>query len=122
MKLNIFFRLEKAWVGTRQKLVSSLNYVFCFGENLNLHYVKQNEKPTHAIWDLGITHENTDIMSNFMQEEMISDQFAMHLNLHIPSRPRYGRIIKLGRSKRLMLVALLQIFERLLSTDLSRFR
>ena len=48
MKLNIFFRLEKAWVGTRQKLVSSLNYVFCAGENLNLHYVKQNEKPTHA--------------------------------------------------------------------------
>ena len=43
MKLNIFFRLEKAWVGTRWKLVSSLNYVFCFGENLNLHYVKQNE-------------------------------------------------------------------------------
>ena len=36
MKLNIFFRLEKAWVGTRQKLVSSLNYVFCFRENLNL--------------------------------------------------------------------------------------
>ena len=49
MKLNIFFGLEKALVGTRQKLVSSLNYVFCFGENLNLHYVKQNEKPTHAM-------------------------------------------------------------------------
>ena len=48
MKLNIFFRLEKAWIGTRRKLVSSLNHVFCFGENLNLHYVKQNEKPTHA--------------------------------------------------------------------------
>ena len=29
--------------------IFSLNYVFCFGENLNLHYVKQNEKPTHAI-------------------------------------------------------------------------
>ena len=49
MKFNIIFRLEKAWVGTRQKLVSSLNYVFCFGENLNLHYVKQNEKSTLAI-------------------------------------------------------------------------
>ena len=52
MKLNIFFRLEKAWVGTRKKHVSSLNYVFCFGENLNLHYVKQNDKPTHAIDDI----------------------------------------------------------------------
>ena len=30
MKLNIFFRLEKAWVGTRQKLVSSYNIWFCF--------------------------------------------------------------------------------------------
>ena len=49
MKLNIFFRLEKAWVSTRQKLVSSLNYVFCFRENLSLHYVKQNERSTHAI-------------------------------------------------------------------------
>ena len=36
MKLNVSFRLQKAWFGTRQKLVSSLNYVFCFGENLNL--------------------------------------------------------------------------------------
>ena len=48
VKLNIFFRLEKAWFGARQKLVSSLNYEFCFGENLILHYGKQNEKPTHA--------------------------------------------------------------------------
>ena len=36
MKLNIFFRLEKAWVGTRQKLVSGYNFWFCSWENLNL--------------------------------------------------------------------------------------
>ena len=36
MKLNIFFRLEKAWFGARQKLVSSLNYEFCYEENLIL--------------------------------------------------------------------------------------
>ena len=57
MKLNIFFRLEKAWFGARQKLVSSLNYVFCFGENVILHYGKQNEKPTHA--KLGISVSET---------------------------------------------------------------
>ena len=48
MKLNIFFRFEKAWFGARGKLVSSLKYVFCFGENLILHYGKQNEKLTYA--------------------------------------------------------------------------
>ena len=37
MKLNIFFRLEKAWFGARKKLVSSLNYEFCYGENLTLN-------------------------------------------------------------------------------------
>ena len=52
MKLNIFFRLEKAWFDARQKLVSSLNYEFCYGENLILHYGKQNEKPTHATYSL----------------------------------------------------------------------
>ena len=26
----------------------SLKYEFCYGENLILHYGKQNEKPTHA--------------------------------------------------------------------------
>ena len=49
MKLNIFFRLEKAWFGARQKHVSSVNYEFCYGENLTLHHGKQNEKPTCAI-------------------------------------------------------------------------
>ena len=37
MKINIFFRLEKAWVGTRQKLVSSNKFWFCSREKLNLH-------------------------------------------------------------------------------------
>ena len=52
MKFNIFSRLEKVWFGARRKLVSSLTYEFCYGENLILHYGKQNEKPTHAIFFL----------------------------------------------------------------------
>ena len=52
MKLNIFFRLEKAWIGTRQKLVSSNNYWFCSREKFNLHYVKQNEKPLYVCIEL----------------------------------------------------------------------
>ena len=48
MKLNIFFRLEIAWVGTRQKLVSSNKFWFCSREKLNLHDVKQNKKPSYA--------------------------------------------------------------------------
>ena len=60
MKLNIFFRLEKAWFGARQKLVSSLNYEFCFGENLILHYGKQNEKPTHATKEYVLDHYKVD--------------------------------------------------------------
>ena len=65
MKLNIFFRLEKAWVGTRQKLVSSLNYVFCFRENLNLHYVKQSEKSTHATYMIlfGCEKEQPEVLT-----------------------------------------------------------
>ena len=35
--------------GARQKLVYSLKYEFCYGENLILHYGKQNEKPTYAM-------------------------------------------------------------------------
>ena len=51
------------------------------------------------ILDLVITHENTDIMSNFMQGEMISNHFAVHFNLYIPSRPRPERIIKFRKVK-----------------------
>ena len=42
--LSFFF--FSFWVG---KLVSSLKYLFCYGENLTLHYGKQNEKPTYTI-------------------------------------------------------------------------
>ena len=38
----------KALAGTRQKLVFSENYLFCFREKPNIYYVKQNEKPSHA--------------------------------------------------------------------------
>ena len=39
MKLNIFSDLKKAWLGARQKPVSSLKYLFCYGENLTLHKI-----------------------------------------------------------------------------------
>ena len=58
--------------------------------------------PTHKsqnTLDLVITHEITDIMSNFMQGEMISDHFAVLFDLHIPSRPRLERIIKFRKVK-----------------------
>ena len=44
--------------------------------------------------DLVITHENTDIVSNFMQGEIISDHFAVHFNMHVPLKTRCERIIK----------------------------
>ena len=49
MKLNIISDLRKPGLVPRQKLVSSLKYLFRYGENLTLHYGKQNEKPTYAI-------------------------------------------------------------------------
>ena len=33
---------------TTGQIVSSLKYLFCYGENLTLHYGKQNEKPTYT--------------------------------------------------------------------------
>ena len=33
-------------------------------------------------------------VSNFMQGEMISDHFAVHFNMHIPSKSTCERIIK----------------------------
>ena len=49
--------------------------------------------------DLVITHVSTDIVSKFMQGEMISDHFAVLFDLHIPSRPRWERIIKFRKVK-----------------------
>ena len=47
LMITHFLRLEKAWLGVRRKLVSSLKYLFCYGENLIIHYGKQNEKPSY---------------------------------------------------------------------------
>ena len=58
--------------------------------------------PTHRsqnILDLVITHESTEIVSNFRQGEMISDHFAVLFDLHIPSRPRHERLIKFRKVK-----------------------
>ena len=49
--------------------------------------------------DLVITHESTEIVSNFRQREMISDHFAVLFNLHIPSRSRHERLIKFRKVK-----------------------
>ena len=58
--------------------------------------------PTHRsqnILDLVTTHESTEIVSNFMQGEMISDHFAVLFDMHIPSRPRHERLIKFRKVK-----------------------
>ena len=48
---------------------------------------------------LVITHDSTNIMSNFLQGKMISDHSAVHFNMHIPSKPRCERIIKFRKVK-----------------------
>ena len=53
------------------------------------------------ILDLVITHESTDIMSNFLQGEMISDHFAVHFNLEtFLQSPDMKGSSNSGRSKR----------------------
>ena len=49
--------------------------------------------------DLVITHENVNIVSNFVQGEMISDHFAVLFDLHIPSRPKQEKIIRFRQVK-----------------------
>ena len=49
--------------------------------------------------DLVITHESVDIVSNFVQGEMISDHFAVLFDLHIPSRPKQEKIIRFRQVK-----------------------
>ena len=51
------------------------------------------------ILDLVITHGSKDIMSNFFQEEMISNHFAVCFDLYNPSKPRCKRIIKFRKVK-----------------------
>ena len=58
--------------------------------------------PTHRsqnTLDLVITHESTELVSNFRQGEMISDHFAVLFDLHIPSRPRHKKLIKFRKVK-----------------------
>ena len=58
--------------------------------------------PTHRFQNslnLVITQDSTEIVSNFMQGEMISDHFAVLFDMHIPSRPRHERLIKLRKVK-----------------------
>ena len=58
--------------------------------------------PTHRsqnILDLVIMHGSTEIASNFMQGEMISDHFAVLFDLHISSRPRQEKQIKFRKVK-----------------------
>ena len=82
--------------------------------------------PTHKsqnTLDLVITHESTDIMSNFIQGEMMSDHFAVLFNLHIPSRPRHEKIIKFRKVKEIDASSFAADLQKaLIHTYLSRFR
>ena len=48
---------------------------------------------------LVITHESVDIVSNFVQGEMISDQFAVLFDQHIPSGPKQEKIFRFRQVK-----------------------
>ena len=49
--------------------------------------------------DLVITHENANIVSNFVWGEMISDHFAILFDLQIPSRSNQEKIIRFRQVK-----------------------
>ena len=71
---------------------------FCSSFGLQNHIVSPMHK-SQNILDLVITHESTEIVSNYMQGKMISNHFTVLFDLHIPSRPRWERIIKFRKVK-----------------------
>ena len=72
------------------------DFLSSFG--LQNHILFHTHKSQNTL-DLVITHESIDIVSNFTQGEMISDNFAVHFNMHIPSKLRCKRIIKFRKVK-----------------------
>ena len=79
-----------------EKAVTFCDFLSTFG--LQNHILFPMHK-SQNILDLVITHESTEIVSNCMQGEMISDHFAVLFDLHIPSRPRWEGIVKFKKVK-----------------------
>ena len=74
-----------------EKAVTFCDFLSSFG--LQNHILFPTHKSQNTL-DLVITHENVNIVSNFVQGEMISDHFAVLFDLHIPSRPKQEKIIR----------------------------
>ena len=78
------------------KAVTFHDFLSSFG--LQNHILFPMHKSQNTL-DLVITHESVDMVSNFVQGEMISDHFAVLFDLHIPSRPKQERIIRFRQVK-----------------------
>ena len=74
-----------------EKAVTFHDFLSSFG--LQIHILFPMHKSQNTL-DLFITYENVNIVSNFVQGEMISDHFAVLFDLHIPSRPKQEKIIR----------------------------
>ena len=74
-----------------EKAVTFHDFLSSFG--LQNHILFPMHKSQNTL-DLVITHENVNIVSNFVQVEMMSDHFTVLFDLHIPSRPKQEKIIR----------------------------
>ena len=79
-----------------EKAVTFHDFLSRFG--LQNHILFPTHKSQNAL-DLVITHESVDIVSNFVQQERISDHLAVLFDLHIPSRPKQEKIIRFTQVK-----------------------
>ena len=105
MENNITYKLEFLLLGDFSIHVNKLHdeeavtfHDFLSSSGLENHILLPMCKSQNTL-DLVIAHESTEIVSNVMQGEMISDHFAVLFDLHIPSRPRQGWIIKFRKVK-----------------------
>ena len=79
-----------------EKAVTFSDFLSSFG--LQNHILFPTHKSQNTL-DLVITHENINIVSNFVQGEMISHHFAVLSDLLIPSRPKQEKIIRFRQVK-----------------------
>ena len=79
-----------------EKAVMFHDFLSSFG--LQNHILFPPHKSQNTL-DLAITHENVNIVSNFVQGEMISDHFAVLFDLHIPTRHKQEKIIRFRQVK-----------------------
>ena len=79
-----------------EKAVPFHDFLFSFG--LQNHILFPMHKCQNTL-DFVITHEDVNIVSNFVQGEMISDHIAVLFDLHIPSRPKQEKIIRFRQVK-----------------------